>query len=111
MMLQEQLELERMNGLRFSCPYYFSTMLCGAVGLGLCACLSIIAIRNAFTVSFLSVVSVFFLAMVAGFWFFDSHSWRGVPSAVFEVAVPLLPTGMHDPGIHLRDYNGDLFID
>lgn len=110
MMLQEQLELERMNGLRFSCPYYFSTMLCGAVGLGLCACLSIIAIRNAFTVSFQSGVRLL-SGHVAGFWFFDSHSWRGVPSAVFEVAVPLLPTGMHDPGIHLRDYNGDLFID
>lgn len=66
-MLQEQVELERKNGLRFGCPYYFSAMLCSAVGLGLCACASIIAIRNAFTVSFLSVVSVFFLAVLLFF--------------------------------------------
>ena len=104
-MLQEQVELERKNGLRFGCPYYFSAMLCSAVGLGLCACASIIAIRNAFTVSFLSVVSVFFLAVLLFFGLMART--RGV----FEVAVLSLPTGMHDPGIHLRDYNGDLFID
>ena len=111
MMLQEQLELERKNGLRFSCPYFVSAMLSAAMGLGLCASLSIIAIRNAFTVSFLSAGSRLLSGRVAGFWFHGSHSWRGVPSAVFEVAVLSLPTGMHDPGIHLRDYNGDLFID